>query len=1371
MTNVEIDTDSFDEFDLDESAIAHIDAVEGALLGGIHSQPGHQTLLPLSKASTHVRRPDGPPVDKWPPLHSTGLVNGHGNRSDRQTTHVQRNASDTRTARAPEHGGKEVQAGPSGSRGRPLTRTSSGPIPPTQYVQRNLFGEVAQSSASGCLVMSSQARVEHAGTKRAKRTKQWERGDDMTGRHKGQTASRARGLHQTQESDDLPDYWNDDEEGDWDSHLAQGPPTRQHSTASVRLPPDSMKLQLDTRAAEKFIYPINMTKRDYQFNIVQRALYDNVLVALPTGLGKTFIAAVVILNFFHWYPQGKIVFVAPTRPLVNQQQMACHGICGLPWDLACEMTGNTSKTRRGDEWQEKRIFYMTPQTLDNDLRTGDVDPKDIVCLVVDEAHRATGNYAYCNIVAQVQAVNPYFRILALTATPGSTAERVQEVIDNLHISLIELRTEEALDIRQYVHKKHEETIIVQMTDDFRHIRDLYLAVMQDNCEALVKHGLLPNADPSTLHPFRVRSVYAERKDIIAKKRWLGATIQETARMAEARAHLDVFSIKMFRSRVQDLVDSMKKQDAKKMKLAQILNLAASIPDQAHPKMTAAVDTILSHFGKEQQQGNASSRVMVFCSLRECVHEIVELLNANEGLKATSFIGQSADKQGRGLTQKQQKEIIEKFKKGVVNVIVATSIGEEGLDIGEVDLIVCYEAVKDSVRMLQRVGRTGRKRDGRIVVLMSEGPESSIWQKSKDTYKGVQQTINAGHSVTLFDDVPRLIPPSIRPVATFEELDQPDFRPEFIGRKATLSAKPVRVTEKAKRRKERLTDVKRNAPEGALMGFLRASSLTSRKGKGRLQEGDDEALDDAAEDSLAQNPQKDLSDDSDDEALERGLKFDRTHVKDASDEGSSASAALQTSTNSNRSPPVTSNSASSSKRGQRLGVRRPAQRLAVELSDDGSSDDVEIIGTHEASATNVAQVLDATRSEDGIQSTEGYLPLAAADTSRAHQQRNRRVSNSSQEFDISWTMDSEALANLTQRVVGASASSRESSPEVYRRREAHPLIVSLAANEHQHQEKSLEQPLAGVALDLREQRKGEEAKSPAEASVPLPRSGDDNRVDVLRTPANDILHTALQTSSSREGADSPITNRRGRKPLKPMALTSSPDQTLDAPKRGNVKSVPQTFHEPSSDLECLKAGSRKRGFADTLESGGRVVQKTAKRKKVPKKRIGNSPTSRALFRFEADRDTDEERRGVRSDSDDEGANTDSADSSDLEHVGESLISCRLIETRCRIFDILFELPRTAGDFQPTQAPRGYNQKSIYQQSLLTQGAPTPFRRKTVGGFVGGRYGPPSTPDSHGERRRPEVTRGNDDPDDTYSVGSFVCDDDEIEYASGNDLSDD
>ena len=95
----------------------------------------------------------------------------------------------------------------------------------------------------------------------------------------------------------------------------------------------------DASAGKLWIYPTNYPIRDYQFNIVQKCLYKNTMVCLPTGLGKTFIAAVVMFNFYRWYPSGKIVFLAPTKPLVAQQIEACHGITGIPQEHLAEMTG------------------------------------------------------------------------------------------------------------------------------------------------------------------------------------------------------------------------------------------------------------------------------------------------------------------------------------------------------------------------------------------------------------------------------------------------------------------------------------------------------------------------------------------------------------------------------------------------------------------------------------------------------------------------------------------------------------------------------------------------------------------------------------------------------------------------------------------------------------------------------------------------------------------------------------------------------------------------------------------------------------------------------------------------------------------------
>ena len=96
----------------------------------------------------------------------------------------------------------------------------------------------------------------------------------------------------------------------------------------------------DNEAGQLWIYPTNYPLRDYQFNIVHKALFTNTLVCLPTGLGKTFIAAVVMYNFYRWYPNGKIVFQAPTKPLVTQQIEACHNVMGIPQEHSAEMTGN-----------------------------------------------------------------------------------------------------------------------------------------------------------------------------------------------------------------------------------------------------------------------------------------------------------------------------------------------------------------------------------------------------------------------------------------------------------------------------------------------------------------------------------------------------------------------------------------------------------------------------------------------------------------------------------------------------------------------------------------------------------------------------------------------------------------------------------------------------------------------------------------------------------------------------------------------------------------------------------------------------------------------------------------------------------------------
>lgn len=152
----------------------------------------------------------------------------------------------------------------------------------------------------------------------------------------------------------------------------------------------------------KWIYPINKSFREYQFNISQGCLYRNTLVCLPTGLGKTQIAATVMLNYYNWFETKKIIFMAPTKPLVKQQFDAIYKTIGISLESTVVLTGNSSNSKeRLDLYKSKRVIYATPQIIENDLKNKILEKSEICLLIVDEAHRSTGNYSYCQVIKEL----------------------------------------------------------------------------------------------------------------------------------------------------------------------------------------------------------------------------------------------------------------------------------------------------------------------------------------------------------------------------------------------------------------------------------------------------------------------------------------------------------------------------------------------------------------------------------------------------------------------------------------------------------------------------------------------------------------------------------------------------------------------------------------------------------------------------------------------------------------------------------------------------------------------------------------------------------------------------------------------------------
>lgn len=530
-------------------------------------------------------------------------------------------------------------------------------------------------------------------------------------------------------------------------------------------------------AGETYIYPTNYPIRDYQRNIVHSCLFENTLVSLPTGLGKTFIAAVVMFNFYRWYPRGKIVFMAPTRPLVSQQMRACYDIMGIPVEDTVELLGTTNVIVRKKEWHEKRVFYVTPQTIDNDLRSGVFNPEHLKCLVIDEAHRATKNYAYCQVVQQLREANVKFRVVALSATPGREIQDVINLIRKLDIAKLELRSENSIDIVPYTHSKKIDSVEVPLSDLVLRVREEFLKIVDKYTRSLKQNKVLVG-NTGTLTKFLV--MLAKERYVKTKAQFphinrdLDKMIQRdfhvTHSLASALENLITYGLRSF---YNNLVEVSKEdgtcpllgKDNDLQELLQQLkpkldtNILSNDYAWSHLKFIRLREILETHFRTHAERGE-TTKVIIFANFRIVVAEIAEVLKPLEPMvKASMFVGQSS-----GVTQQEQKDIMRKFRAGEFNTLIATSVGEEGLDIGEIDLVICFDSQKSPIKLVQRLGRTGRKRNGRCVFLLTQGKEAHNFQTSMHTCKSYVEKIINNKTIysSLAQNGPRMIPSHVTP---------------------------------------------------------------------------------------------------------------------------------------------------------------------------------------------------------------------------------------------------------------------------------------------------------------------------------------------------------------------------------------------------------------------------------------------------------------------------------------------------------------------------------------------------------------------------------------------------------------------------------
>ncbi|MDP2629061.1 MAG: helicase-related protein [Nanoarchaeota archaeon] len=474
--------------------------------------------------------------------------------------------------------------------------------------------------------------------------------------------------------------------------------------------------------SSKFLEGIS--PREYQQKIFDTCKEKNCLVVLPTGLGKTLIALMLAINRMEKFPGEKVVFLAPTKPLAEQHMnyFKKH----LP-ELFGDMqlfTGHINPANRKKIWKTADIIFSTPQCVANDLKNYLYDLKNVCLLIEDEAHRCTKSYDYTYVAKKYSEQSQHQRILGLTASPGSEASKIKEICRNLLIEEVELRTRQSSDVKQYLQELEIEKRMIDFPSEFEEMRHILKKVFDQYVEELQKRRVLYEpASKIALINLQKKMMFALSMGNKNFNYMLAASAcAQAIKLQHALELLETQTLSGFNKYLKELFNqSRKKQSKGVVKLVSkpefnfvfIKSNELLIKKIEHPKISELIGII-----SREKTENSNIKIIVFTQFRETAEVISKNLNEIEGIKAKIFVGQ-AKKNGSGLSQKEQKKIIDEFSEGKINVLCATCIAEEGLDIPEVNAVIFYEPIPSAIRAIQRTGRTARLMKGKLIMLITK----------------------------------------------------------------------------------------------------------------------------------------------------------------------------------------------------------------------------------------------------------------------------------------------------------------------------------------------------------------------------------------------------------------------------------------------------------------------------------------------------------------------------------------------------------------------------------------------------------------------------------------------------------------------------
>jgi len=477
--------------------------------------------------------------------------------------------------------------------------------------------------------------------------------------------------------------------------------------------------------------------RAYQVNLAEIAAEQSTLIVLSTGLGKTVIAALLIAKRLTKYQDSKALILAPSRPLVDQQARFLQRVMEIDEDKIICLTGQDSPESRQFAWNDAKIIVMTPQALQNDLLQRSYDLSEVSLIVYDEAHRGVGNYAYTFIAELYERQGENIRSLGLTASPGHETEHIKTVCENLRLFHVEVRDEKSEDVKDYIVSVDTEVHFINLPSEIEVLKDILYALMNEYREPVLEHGFnLPEGRRLTRKEI-LRAQGLVRKEIgtyTKPPRGLFLVIRNLTALLRI-VHLLEFvgtqGLTPTHRYLQGMYEEIRNKKSSKgvsdlvtkseFKQFEALLEALITKEHRHPKADDLLEIV-----NEQLSVNLDSRILIFTRFRDTAVEVTETLEQLEDARVSRFVGQSSRGSDKGFSQKKQVEVLEGFRNNEFNILVATQVGEEGLDIPECNLVIFYDCVPSVVPFIQRKGRTGRRSPGRVVIFVARNTHDEFY---------------------------------------------------------------------------------------------------------------------------------------------------------------------------------------------------------------------------------------------------------------------------------------------------------------------------------------------------------------------------------------------------------------------------------------------------------------------------------------------------------------------------------------------------------------------------------------------------------------------------------------------------------------------